>query len=338
MSRSQASVLTLLGLLLVLFWLAPEVPLLGFAAVLLALALRAGAEPLSRLTRLPEWAAVLVVAALVLLAIGLAGWFAAGPLTAQAQQLAKELPRSLETLRNTVAGTGWGEWVLQQVDPSRLMGGGGVEGAAAAAASAASSTLGGLGNAVLVILLALYLAVRPEEYLKGLRHLFAPELNEEMRATFAEAGTTLRGWLLGQAIGMIVAGTLTWIGLMLLGVPLAGLLGTIIAVLNFIPVIGPMIGAVPAVLLALTQAPRPRPLGGRAGDPGADRGGEFPHPHGAEPHRRPAPGPAAGHPGADRGAVRSARRGAGRAAFRAGDGAGAARLYRGLAGLVAEGG
>jgi predicted PurR-regulated permease PerM len=112
MSRSQASVLTLLGLLLVLFWLAPEVPLLGFAAVLLALALRAGAEPLSRLTRLPEWAAVLVVAALVLLAIGLAGWFAAGPLTAQAQQLAKELPRSLETLRNTVAGTGWGEWVL----------------------------------------------------------------------------------------------------------------------------------------------------------------------------------------------------------------------------------
>jgi predicted PurR-regulated permease PerM len=76
-----------------------------------------------------------------------------------------------------------------------------------------------------------------------------------MRATFNEAGTTLRGWLLGQAIGMIVAGTLTWIGLMLLGVPLAGLLGTIIAVLNFIPVIGPMIGAVPAVLLALTQAP-----------------------------------------------------------------------------------
>jgi predicted PurR-regulated permease PerM len=114
---------------------------------------------------------------------------------------------------------------------------------------------GGLGNAVLVILLALYLAVRPEEYLRGLRHLFAPELNEEMRATFNEAGTTLRGWLLGQAIGMIVAGTLTWIGLMLLGVPLAGLLGTIIAVLNFIPVIGPMIGAVPAVLLALTQAP-----------------------------------------------------------------------------------
>ena len=255
MSRSQASVLILLGLLLVLFWLAPEVPLLGFAAVLLALALRAGAEPLSRLTRLPEWAAVLVVAALVLAAIGLAGWFAAGPLTAQARQLSQELPRSLETLRNTVAGTGWGEWLLQQADPSRLTGGGAVEGAAAAAASAASSTLGILGNAVLVILLALYLAVRPDEYLRGLRHLFAPELNEEMRATLAETGTTLRGWLLGQAIGMIVAGTLTWIGLLLLGVPLAGLLGTIIAVLNFIPVIGPMIGAVPAVLLALTQAP-----------------------------------------------------------------------------------
>ncbi|MFC7541486.1 hypothetical protein ACFQU2_21255 [Siccirubricoccus deserti] len=42
MTRAHASVLILLGILLALLWLAPEVPLLGFAAVLLAVALRAG--------------------------------------------------------------------------------------------------------------------------------------------------------------------------------------------------------------------------------------------------------------------------------------------------------
>jgi predicted PurR-regulated permease PerM len=255
MSRSQASVLILLGLLLALFWLAPEVPLLGFASALLALALRAGGTPLARLTGLPAWAGVLVVALLVVLALGLAGWAAAGPLTRQAQQLAQELPRSLETLRNTLAGTGWGEWILSQADPGRLFGGGAGEGAAAAAASAASSTLGWLGNMVLVVLLALYFATAPETYLRGLRHLFSPTLDGSIRETFEELGHTLRGWLLGQGFGMIVAGTMTWIGFMLLGLPLAGLLATIIGLLNFIPVIGPMIGAVPAVLLALTVSP-----------------------------------------------------------------------------------
>ncbi len=255
MTRSQASVLILLGLLLALFWLAPEVPLLGFAAVLLALALRAGAEPLARKTGMPAWAGVLVVAVLVVAAIGLAGWAAAGPLTEQARELAQQLPRSFETLRDKLADTGWGDWVLRQVDPGRLFGVGGAENAAAAAASAASSTLGGLGNLVLVVLLGLYLAVQPEGYIRGLRHLFSPDLDGRVRETLEEAGQTLRGWLLGQAFAMVVAGILTWIGLMLLGVPLAGLLATIVAVLNFIPVIGPLIGAVPAMLLALTQDP-----------------------------------------------------------------------------------
>ncbi len=255
MTRSQASVLILLGLVLALFWLAPEVPLLGFAAVLLALALRAGGEPLARKVGLPAWAGVLIVAVLVVVAIGLAGWAAAGPLTEQARELAQQLPRSFETLRDKLADTGWGDWVLRQVDPGRLFGISGAENAAAAAASAASSTLGGLGNLVLVVLLGLYLAVQPESYIRGLRHLFAPDIDDRVRDTLEEAGHTLRGWLLGQAFAMIVAGVLTWIGLMLLGVPLAGLLATIVALLNFIPVIGPLIGAVPAMLLALTQDP-----------------------------------------------------------------------------------
>ncbi|GGC38298.1 AI-2E family transporter [Siccirubricoccus deserti] len=254
-TRAHASVLILLGILLALLWLAPEVPLLGFAAVLLAVALRAGADPLARRTGLPGWAAVLIIAALVALAIGLAGWAAAGPLAEQARQLSAELPRSLEALRNRMAGTGWGDWLLRQAEPGQLLSGGGGADAAAAAAQAASSTLGGLGNLVLVVLLALYLAAQPEPYLRGLRQLFHPDLEPPVADTLTEAGTALRGWLLGQAVGMAVAGLLTWLGLMALGVPLAGLLATIIGLLNFIPIIGPLIGAVPAVLLALAQSP-----------------------------------------------------------------------------------
>ena len=255
MTRSQGSVLALMGLLLLLFWLVPEVPLLGFAAVLLALALHAGADPLARRTGLPEWAAVLVVALLVVVAIGLAAWAAAGPLAEQATQLSQTLPKSLETLRGHLAGTSAGDWILRQAQPGKLMGSGGAENAAAAAAQAAGSTLGGLGNLVLVVLLALYLAVKPGGYVSGLRSLFDPRIDGRVKETLAEAGQTLRGWLLGQAFAMIVAGTLTFLGLWALGVPLAGLLGAIIGIMNFIPVLGPVIGGVPAVLLAVTQDP-----------------------------------------------------------------------------------
>ena len=255
MTRAQGSVLVLLGLLLLLLWLAPEVPLLGFAAVLLALALHAGGDPLARRTGMPEWAAVLLVALLVVLALGLAAWAAAGPLAEQATQLAQTLPKSLEALRGHVAGTAWGDWVLRQAEPGRLMGSGGAEKAADAAAQAAGSTLGGLGNLVLVVLLALYLAVQPKGYLAGLRSLFDPRLDARVQATLDEAGHTLRGWLLGQAFAMLVAGSFTFLGLWALGVPLPGLLATIIGLMNFIPVLGPVIGGVPAVLLAMTEDP-----------------------------------------------------------------------------------
>lgn len=255
MTRAQGSVLVLFGLLLVLLWLVPEVPLLGFAAVLLALALRAGAEPLAARTGLPGWAAVLVLALLVMAAFALAAWAAAGPLAQQATQLAERLPRSLETLRGQISGTAWGDWLLRQAEPGHLISSSGAESAAQAAARAAGSTLGGLGNLVVVVLVALYMAVQPAGYLSGLRSLFDPRLDHRVQDTLAEAGHTLRGWLMGQAFAMVVAGTLTWLGLWALGVPLAGLLAAIIGVLNFIPILGPVIGGVPAVLLAMTESP-----------------------------------------------------------------------------------
>lgn len=255
MTRAQGSVLVLLGLLLVLLWLVPEVPLLGFAAVLLALALRAGATPLAAHTGLPPPLAVIVVALLVVAALVLAGWAAAGPLTEQATQLAEQLPRSLEVLRGRLSGTNWGDWLLRQAEPGHLISGTAAGNAAQAAAFAASSTLGGLGNLVLVLLLALYLAAQPGPYLSGLRSLFDRRIDGRVQETLAEAGTTLRGWLLGQAVGMMAAGLLTWVGLWALGVPLAGLLATIIGLLNFIPILGPVIGGVPAVLLAMTEDP-----------------------------------------------------------------------------------
>jgi predicted PurR-regulated permease PerM len=66
-------------------------------------------------------------------------------------------------------------------------------------------------------------------------------------------GFTLRWWLIGRLMDMTLVGVLSGVGLWLLGIPLALSLGILAGLLNFIPNIGPLLAAVPAVLLALTE-------------------------------------------------------------------------------------
>ena len=72
---------------------------------------------------------------------------------------------------------------------------------------------------------------------------------------FDQLGTTLQWWLIAQGIDMVVIGVATALGLWLLGIPLALLLGVLAALFNFIPNVGPFFSYVPAVLLALVEGP-----------------------------------------------------------------------------------
>ena len=66
---------------------------------------------------------------------------------------------------------------------------------------------------------------------------------------------TLKSWLAAQLISMTVVGVLTGIGLLLIGMPLAFILGIIAGLLAFIPNIGPVLAVAPALLLAFGEGP-----------------------------------------------------------------------------------
>lgn len=251
--------LLLLAGVLLLLLVAPDVPLLAFAGVLLAVALRLPAEWVAAQTGLGRRAAVLALAAGLAGLLGFLAWLAAAPLAEQAAALARRLPESLAALRGRIEALPvGGAWLAARLDPQTLLGQGDAAATVrSAAAAAAGGTLGVLGNAVLVLLAGIYMAVRPRDYLGGLRALLAPRLEAPARAAFAECRQVLRGWLLGQGFAMAVSGLLTWLGLTLLGVPLAGALAAITAVLGFIPYLGPVIAAVPAMLLALAATDQP---------------------------------------------------------------------------------
>jgi predicted PurR-regulated permease PerM len=108
---------------------------------------------------------------------------------------------------------------------------------------------------ILVVIVGIYLAAQPELYVRGTLFLFPRSERPRMRDVMYKVGYTLRWWLLAQLVPMACIGVFIGGGLWLIGVPLWLPLGLLAALLNFIPNFGPLIAAVPAVLIALADSP-----------------------------------------------------------------------------------
>jgi predicted PurR-regulated permease PerM len=235
-------VLIALGLVaaLVALWRAADVVMVAFGAVLLAVALRALADLISRYTPLPEPAAlpgaVLVVAA----PIGIAAWLVGDTLANQFGQLADQLPAALDKVRAWLAQNAAGRALLGSLD---------------AADGTAITTLGAMTNVLVVLVLGIYLAVDPGLYRRGALRLLPPAHRARAAETLGAIVDALRKWLGGAAVAMLVVGCVTGLGLWALDVPFAFSLAVIAALLEFVPFIGPIVAAVPAVLVGFAHSP-----------------------------------------------------------------------------------
>jgi predicted PurR-regulated permease PerM len=119
-----------------------------------------------------------------------------------------------------------------------------------------SRTLNAITNFVLILFIGLYLAVTPDLYVGGLVGLVPVGRRSRARQVIQAAGHTLRWWLVGRIFSMIVIGVLSVLGLWLIGVPLALVLGLLAGLLGFIPILGPILALVPPLLLALSNSPQ----------------------------------------------------------------------------------
>jgi predicted PurR-regulated permease PerM len=120
---------------------------------------------------------------------------------------------------------------------------------------AVSITLSALTSLLLVGFFGLFLSAAPQLYRAGFLHLLPKPSRPRAETVLDKVGGTLWWWLLARFGSMTVVGVLTWIGLLALNVPLAFTLALVAALLTIIPNIGPVLSAIPALLLALLQSP-----------------------------------------------------------------------------------
>ena len=204
----------------------------------------------SRRHRLPRWAAILLLYVVFLgAAAGLIAMIVP-PLAQQSQELWANLPTYVDDLQQQLMSRGlishqytWSELMRNIPSP-------GV--AAVSIVGALQTVLGAFGGIVTILVLPFYLLLEADSLRSGFLKLFARERRAQVARLTETATIKVSAWLGGQLLLSFIIGTTAAIGLWLLGVPYFYVLALIAGFGELIPVVGPILAAIPAILVAMT--------------------------------------------------------------------------------------
>lgn len=240
----------LLLCILVLVWLSRRILLLVFAALLIALVLTSFTNFLRRFVPIGHKTAYASVLLLIAGSIALASILLAPRASKQFGDLAERIPQQVTELQARLEQTSFFRAAdsylpaLQDLFP---------QGSAAGVTKVFSSTFQMATSFVFVLFTAIFIAAAPDLYRRMVLRLFPKPARPSAEDTIKRSVCTLKSWLLGQLAAMLAVGIITAIALSLAGVPFAIPLGIISGLSEFLPFIGPILAAIPALLLAMSE-------------------------------------------------------------------------------------
>lgn len=228
----------ILGLWLI--YLIKDLLLILFVAVILMSALSPVVRFLTKF-RVPKSLSIAIT--YIIIIVSVSGLFAVvvPPLLEETRRLFVTLPPHLDQLLEIVA-------IDKSVLQSQL---------SDLSRNAFSITLSIFDNILTIIfllVLTFYLMLERENLEDRSASLFVGK-EERVKRLIVQIEEKLGSWFRGQLFLSLVIGLLTYIGLLILGIPYALPLAVVAGVLEVIPVIGPIISAIPAILIALTISP-----------------------------------------------------------------------------------
>jgi predicted PurR-regulated permease PerM len=248
--------LGLVGLFLFLKWFldsALNVLLLVFAGILFAVFVRGLSRfVFGRFKKLPEKVGI-AVTLIFLVAISITFIiFLAPQLVEQVTKLTEELPKAISALREKTNFFNWLEDLVESGDgqsapfndklTSKVMG-------------LFAPTFGAITGFFIILFVGIYLSFTPFYYVGGLLGLLPSAWRPRADQVMQALDHTLSHWLIGRFVGMLVVSVSSYAGLLLLDIPLPLSLAVLAGLLTFVPNIGPILSALPPVLLGYMQSP-----------------------------------------------------------------------------------
>ena len=208
-----------------------------------------------RAKRLPRWLAILLIyLAFLGVLVGL-GLLVIPPLVAQARELWSTLPRMLSDGQQWLIDRGLlnREFTFREAVEQAPVGSGGD--AVGTVVTAVWGLMGGVFGFVTILILSFYLLVDSDNIVRTFVRLFQKDERARVEEACRRISTKVSAWLVGQLfLGAVIGGSAA-IGLFFMGVPYFYVLALIAGIGEMIPIVGPLIAAVPAVAVAFTVSP-----------------------------------------------------------------------------------
>jgi predicted PurR-regulated permease PerM len=242
--RQTLIVVVIVGLIVAVAY-SVQILLLVFAGILLGIMLRSAGVWLDEQTRLPiNWCMVIVLVGFGAILFGSIGMFGLQIIN-QADELFWAVSQAYDQFHDKLA-----QYHVAGSFPAgtaRLN----LESPAKAAASGA---LWLVASMVMVVFIGVYLSTNPQLYSDLFLSFFKDRQRARASRLLNATASALRWWLVGQFTAMGIVGVITTGGLLLIGAPMAISLGVLAALLTFVPYVGAIVSAIPAILLAFTQS------------------------------------------------------------------------------------
>ncbi|MDR7520690.1 MAG: AI-2E family transporter [Armatimonadota bacterium] len=243
-----------------LVWQVAEILVLVLIAAILATGLNPLVERLQerpwgrRRRHLPRWASIGLVYLGVLVALGVTGSVLVSPVVAETRQFVERAPALHRQLAAML-----GDWhqrypwlpdlsaVLDRLPSEAEQ----LTKYVGAATGVAFRVFGAVVSAVSVLILSIYMLFEGPAIKEGFLRAFPKRHHRRLEAVLGRIGEKFGGWLRGQLFLGLVIGVAAGLGTWILGLPYPFLLGLAAGVTELIPMVGPILGAIPAVLVAL---------------------------------------------------------------------------------------
>ncbi len=200
--------------------------------------------------------ALVIVGALVV--VGLIGSMLVAPLVRQTEQFVAHAPEFFQQLRTLAVRLHERySWLpdLSAVLDRLPQEAGRLTEYAGAATGAAFRVFGAVFSGIAVLVLCIYMLVEGPAIRAGFLRLFDRKHHRRVESVLNDIGQKFGGWLRGQLFLALCIGASAGLGTWILGLPYPLLLGLAAGITEMIPLVGPVLGAIPAVLVVLFVGP-----------------------------------------------------------------------------------
>jgi len=204
--------------------------------------------------RLPRWAAILIIYLAIIGSLVAIGMMVVPPLVMQARDFWTELPVLMERAKQWLMDRGLQLQEITLQDAVEQTAGGNSD-AVGTVVRTVWGFVGGVFGLLTILILAFYFLVDSASLVRTFVRLFPRSERGRVEDACVRVSTKVSAWLGGQLLLAAIIGTTAALGLWLLGVPYFYVLALIAGVGEMIPVIGPLLAAVPAVAVALSVSP-----------------------------------------------------------------------------------